>query len=381
MDKATSLRNALVDQLKDEHVVTDARVEAALRAVPRHVFVPHADLETAYSNEALPTKMVDGVTVSSISQPAMVAIMLEQLALQAGERILEIGAGTGYNAALLAEMVGERGFITTVDIDTDIVEDAQENLARAHVSNVQAVCADGGFGFAPNAPYDATIATVALWDIAPEWFAQLRDGGRLVAPIQLNGIQESIAFQRVGERLISSSLRRCGFIQMRGATSNPQRVAQWDGLRIYLDDAQVDEAALAQLWATTPITESVALEGKDLNRFLDYLGLRGSGFVTVTADKEKHGFVFGNGVRVGTASLAMVTYPDFSEPRSNQVMVYGDDSAFEYFKTMLDEWNTLGRPNLDDAKITAAPLGTVSPKPNSILLRKRWMEYEVEIQK
>src|SRR5689334_11280094 len=99
---AESLRGRLIDGLVSDGVLGSASVEAALRAVPRHLFLPDQPLETVYADRAVPTKRgADGVPISSSSQPAIMAIMLEQLALEPGMRVLEIGAGTGYNAALL----------------------------------------------------------------------------------------------------------------------------------------------------------------------------------------------------------------------------------------------------------------------------------------
>ncbi|MGH3932646.1 MAG: hypothetical protein ACRDTF_22035 [Pseudonocardiaceae bacterium] len=95
-----------------------ASVEAAMRAVPRHLFIPDSPAERAYSNENIVTcRDAEGVAVSSASAPGVVAGMLEQLDVQPGHRVLEIGAGTGYNAALLAQLVGPAGQVTTVDID------------------------------------------------------------------------------------------------------------------------------------------------------------------------------------------------------------------------------------------------------------------------
>ena len=106
---ANALNQNLVDQLKWKGILTLPEVEAAFRAVPRHLFLPDLPLEEVYQDEAIATKMLDGQFVSSSSQPAIMAIMLEQLQLEAGQRVLEIGAGTGYNAALMAHIVGETG--------------------------------------------------------------------------------------------------------------------------------------------------------------------------------------------------------------------------------------------------------------------------------
>jgi len=192
---AAELRAALVDQLQASGVLTQPRVLAAFRAVPRHLFLPGVPLAEAYRDDAIPTKMAEGRAISSSSQPAIMAIMLEQLAVQPGQHILEIGAGTGYNAALLGELVGPSGWVVTVDIDEDIVLGARAHLADANVQNVRVVQADGGDGYAPNAPYDRIIVTAGAWDIPPAWHAQLMSGGWLVLPLALgNGVQNAIAF-------------------------------------------------------------------------------------------------------------------------------------------------------------------------------------------
>src|SRR4051794_15968733 len=104
-DEATKLRTALIAQLDREGTLHDATVRAAMLAVPRHVFLPNEPLERSYANDAVATKFADNVSISSASQPSIVALMLEQLALAPGMHVLEIGAGTGYNAALLRTLV------------------------------------------------------------------------------------------------------------------------------------------------------------------------------------------------------------------------------------------------------------------------------------
>src|SRR5579862_8673622 len=114
------LRRRLVAQLRGQGVIYDAAVERALLTVPRHLFLPETPLSEAYADIAVATHWEDGQAVSSASQPAIVALMLEQLQLGQGMRVLEIGAGTGYNAALLTELVGPTGQVTTIDIDPEI---------------------------------------------------------------------------------------------------------------------------------------------------------------------------------------------------------------------------------------------------------------------
>src|ERR1700704_4770800 len=154
MADAAALHRALVDGLVSRRCITDPRVEAAFRAVPRHLFLPSLAPEEAYRNVAIPTKLVDGEAVSSSSQPAIMAIMLEQLGLEPGHRVLEIGAGTGYNAALIAHIVGQGGHVVTIDIDDDLVLLARQHLAAAGFDRVDVRCADGGYGYPEGAPFD-----------------------------------------------------------------------------------------------------------------------------------------------------------------------------------------------------------------------------------
>jgi protein-L-isoaspartate(D-aspartate) O-methyltransferase len=214
---ANALNQKLVDQLKWKGSLTVPAVEAAFRAVPRHLFLPDLPLEEVYQDEAIATKMLDGQFVSSSSQPAIMAIMLEQLQLEAGQRVLEIGAGTGYNAALMAHLVGETGQVVTIDIDEDIVEGARSHLASTDFTNVHVICADGAEGYAELAPYDRIILTVNASDIAPAWQNQLKAGGRLLLPLSLRGPQVSTVFEKEQDHLVSTSLKACGFVNLRGS--------------------------------------------------------------------------------------------------------------------------------------------------------------------
>ncbi len=155
----STLRETLIDELKAKSHLVSPPVEAAFRAVSRHLFVPGVSLAEAYADYSIPTKRLDDQVVSSSSQPA---IMLEQLGLEPGHKVLEIGAGTGYNAALMAQLVGETGKVITMDIDQDIVDSAREHLAAAGFDRVQVVCADGGHGYAEAGPFDRIILTVGI---------------------------------------------------------------------------------------------------------------------------------------------------------------------------------------------------------------------------
>ena len=211
------LHQGLVEQLVRVGNIRTTAVEAAFRAVPRHVFLPELAAEEVYRDEAIATKFLNGSAISSSSQPAIMAIMLEQLELQPGQRVLEIGAGTGYNAALMAHIVGDTGRVVTVDLDDDTAQRAREHLAAAGFDGVQVVCGDGGLGYADAAPYDRIILTVGARDIMPAWHEQLKPGGRLLLPLSIRDTQLSVAFEKVGDHLASLSARAAGFMLLRGA--------------------------------------------------------------------------------------------------------------------------------------------------------------------
>ncbi len=206
-------------------------------AVPRHEFVPNAPLADAYDDMSVITKTApDGTALSCASTPTIVGMMLDQLDVQPGQRILEVGAGTGYNAALLAHLTGPTGHVTTVDIDPEVTADARRNLDATGNDRVHVATRDGALGDADHAPYDRIIVTVGAWDIPHAWWTQLRTGGRLVAPLRWRGQTQSIAFTHHGDHMTSESMGLCGFVPMIGQDGERTGHIEPDGhVTLYLD--------------------------------------------------------------------------------------------------------------------------------------------------
>jgi protein-L-isoaspartate(D-aspartate) O-methyltransferase len=230
MTDAERARNRMVARLWSTGRLADPAVEDAFRAVPRHLFLPDLPVAEAYADEAVAVQRIEGIATSSASQPSMMAIMLEQLAVRPGDRVLEIGAGTGYNAALLARIVGPTGAVTSVDIDPDLIDSAGRHLAAAGVSGVRLVCADGALGYPPDAPYDRIVLTVGSSDVRPDWVTQLVAGGRLLLPLALRGSQLSVALDLGPDGLLrSDSVCGCAFIRLRGIGAAPDRVLRVAG--------------------------------------------------------------------------------------------------------------------------------------------------------
>jgi protein-L-isoaspartate(D-aspartate) O-methyltransferase len=252
-DELVSMRERLATKVVAANRIGSERVAAALHAVPRHLFLPDLEPKAAYRDEAIVTRRNEaGQPISSSSQPAIMAIMLDQLDLAPGHRVLEVGAGTGYNAALISHIVGPAGQVTSVDIEPELVATARAHLADAGFGQVAVVCADGAEGDPERAPYDRVIATVGVSDLAPAWLAQAAPQARIVVPLDVRGNQVSVAFERAGSDgpWTSRSLAPCGFMRMRGSLAGPERVVPLaSGLSLLLPDGTpgVDAEAILAL--------------------------------------------------------------------------------------------------------------------------------------
>ncbi len=202
-------RHALVREIELSGSVTDERVLAALRRVPRHEFVRAEYLDEAYENRPLP--IGQGQT---ISQPLVVALMSEALRIESGDRVLEIGTGSGYQAAVLAELGAE---VYSVEIIASLAPWAKENLARAGYGGVQVRAADGYFGWDEYQPYAAIIVTAAPDHVPQALVRQLEIGGRMVVPVGPPGFYQTLwLIERETDGVRSTNLGAVSFVPFTG---------------------------------------------------------------------------------------------------------------------------------------------------------------------
>ena len=206
-DPFRAARRHMVDrQIRDRGIV-DPRVLAAVTRVPRHEFVPPDQQDRAYEDR--PLSIGHGQT---ISQPYIVAYMTEQLELAGDERVLEVGTGSGYQAAVLAEVAAE---VFSIEIIPELAEDARRDLARLSYENVHVRTGDGYRGWPEHAPFDAIILTAAPDHVPEPLVEQLAVGGRMILPIG-RGLQELMLIERTASEVRRRRLLGVRFVPMRG---------------------------------------------------------------------------------------------------------------------------------------------------------------------
>jgi protein-L-isoaspartate(D-aspartate) O-methyltransferase len=183
----------MVERQIEARGVRDQRVLAAMREVPRHLFIPPPHDRDAYADCPLPIG-----NSQTISQPYIVALMTELLHPKPGDHVLEIGAGSGYQAAVLSVLVRD---VTTVERLAPVADLARHNLAALGYNNVTVIVGDGTMGYAEHSPYDGIIITAATPEIPAPLIGQLAEGGRLVAPVGGRDVQELVVLEKLQGRI------------------------------------------------------------------------------------------------------------------------------------------------------------------------------------
>lgn len=210
-----SARRAMVDYQIRRRGIRDAKVLEAMFQVPRHEFVPGAYLSSAYDDRPLPIGESE-----TISQPYIVAAMTVAVRVQPGEKALEIGAGSGYQAAILAYL-GAR--VWTMERNGQLADAARERLARLNYEGIEVICGDGTEGYPSAAPYQVIVVTAASPHVPQPLLDQLDDGGRMVIPVgDLYHQDLQLIFKRTGE-LTTRNLDPCQFVPLIGKHAWPER--------------------------------------------------------------------------------------------------------------------------------------------------------------
>lgn len=214
MSDFSEIRKHMVFTLVQEGRIRSAEVIEAMEAVPRELFVLPNNKKHAYIDT--PLSIGSGQTISA---PHMVGIMLEELELEPGLRVLEVGAGSGYHAAVVAHIIGTKpgGHVYSIEIKKELAEFAKQNIIRAgYGDKVTVIAGDGSLGYAQEAPYHRIFVTCASPDIPPPLVDQLAEEGKLLIPVGSTFYSDLTRLTKVQNRLTKSKLGGCAFVPMLG---------------------------------------------------------------------------------------------------------------------------------------------------------------------
>jgi protein-L-isoaspartate(D-aspartate) O-methyltransferase len=385
--RSARLRRQLVQTLERRGRIRSSRVREAFLEVPRELFVEEFaqrdGLEAVYRDESILTKRNQhGVPLSSSSQPAIMAPMLEQLQLEEGMKVLEIGAGTGYNAALLSLLVGRRGRVVSVDVDPELAQGARRAL-RAAGYKARVVVGDGLEGLADAAPYDRIIVTASSESVPVAWFEQLKPAGLLEVPLRLSeGGAQAIPLLRKGDHgFRSTAVIAGGFMPLRApgeeaaaALKRPMLIASdatGDG------DIEIQELAGESLRTLSAPAKRRLLAISLVEPRRRPLGVRASSgaltlFFSLTLPARNLVTTaprFGVGAITGDGASLAVLEPTFVRPNStvSSFHAFGAEGAEHLLRRCVRDWERRGRPAESDLTIT------VSYEANGAShLRSRW---------
>jgi protein-L-isoaspartate(D-aspartate) O-methyltransferase len=215
-DPHFAARRAMIERDLKGRGITDPRVLAAMEAIPRHLFVPERQRAAAYDDRPLPIG-----ESQTISQPYMVAVMAQLLELKGTERILEIGTGSGYHAAVLARLAAE---VYSVEILGSLSARAKRLLNQIGITNVELKIGDGFFGWEEQAPFDAILMTAAAPRVPEPLWRQLREGGRLILPLGAGGrTQKLTRVRKAAGKQVIEELSEVIFVPLTGAIQKAPR--------------------------------------------------------------------------------------------------------------------------------------------------------------
>ncbi len=353
-------------RLHSETGISEATQKAYL-ATPRHLFVKRYRrwaikewLEISAENltEHLATLYADGPLIlfgeddedvpSTISQPSFVLRLLDMLRVEPGQRVFELGTGSGWNAALIGKLVGSEGCVCSVEIIPEVADAAKEAIQALEIKNVTVVEGDGGAGYEAGAPYDRAIFTAGTYDLPRHFYSQMREGGLLLAVIKnVGGGDTLFVLRKTADHFESVDSMSCGFVQLRGKykVDNLEPVpieslAEWKDLR----DREVSKTSfwwggdgkLSFIWRTLGIRS--------------FLSIAEPTFVAFKTPKptptslEEHYFGLLDSDR---QSLVVAKH--------DTITSYGNEAAKEHLWTRLRQWFELGMPTASNFKLEVYP--------------------------
>ena len=364
----------------------DKEIETAFLETPRHLFIRRykvsredkewqevnesnleEHLSTLYRNEALVLwKEDDDKRVSTISQPSLVLYMLNLLKLEPGHKVLELGAGSGWNAALMGRIVGRSGHVYSIEIIPEVAKTATENIDRFGINNVSIIEGDAGDGYEAESPFERIIFTAGTFDLPRNLYHQIKEGGLLLVVIKNEGGGDTLfLLQKKGEYFESLDSAPCGFVDVTGKYSldrlDPiylEDLLEWTKLQnkeISRTPFWWGHKELDAIWRTMPIRFFLSISEPLFQTFQS----------PKTDSKTKNFFGIWD---KENQSLAIA--------KDNQIITYGNSHARERLLSNIHSWVDLGMPGATCFKLQIYPIDlTVPVKENRWIVKRQESQF------
>lgn len=369
-----SYEDRFIDMLRMYKALDGEGLEDAFRETPRHRFVHHyldakrkkprmvkvhpgrpsvAQLERIYSNEALTTHRPPG-PLSTMSQPSLVGQMLGTLQLKPGMNVLEVGAGTGWNAALLGRIVGATGSVTSVELHAAVAHEARRAVAAAGPSNVRVITGDGALGHPENAPFDRIVTTVGSPEIFRTWVDQLKEGGTLLLPLQAipHGPFCLLAvLRKSGKHLAGEVVGPAWFIRLEGQNGQHQASKRGtDDLFARASGARKRRKSLAPWTCVHPGARPFYRSSLLFMAYLEGMRIEQNDNTVIVASDRSAGFCL---------------------LQNGHIQVLGDPATYDEFMYISRRWLDLGAPDARRYRFEAWPREVRKRRPKNGWLVRR----------
>ncbi len=358
------LNNKMIREVKQKGYLERHRYQEAFKNVKRHLFAPSLftldngrweEDEIDYSNpqpDILKKIYVDKPLVVAIkedeihtttSQPSLMAMMIDAAGIVTGMKVLEIGTGSGYNAAILSEILQYQQNLVSMEIDRGIFRTAKENLARAGYEKIITINKDGGFCEPTYAPYDSIIVTCACTDISRRWVDQLKTNGTLIAPLATRGFETLVKFVKISDKeLVGEPLAYVRFLRLQGITSiinhyhmDSKKFKSFQ--RLLKNEAKPDRE-LNELFSQN-------FHRKKLLDFMFYLSVVEKDTITYEDESnDKLGTGYGIWNKEMNSGGLVLVFP-------GKVLHYGNEGVRNLIKKHIDDFHDLGNPKLTSYSI------------------------------
>lgn len=380
-----SLNKKLIREIKKKGFLKNKIQENAFSNTMRHDFLPciykeNADgalerfereeymksdelTEYIYSDKSVVFHASNNVHKSSVSQPSLIAAMLDMLDIRKGDKILEIGTGSAYNAALMARITGPSGFVFSTEIDSEIFDIAKSNIERTDLKNLHAENRDGGFGLDEFSPFDKIIVTCATADITKYWIQQMSVGAKLVCPLVTRGLEVIAELVKVRDNYLEGKMHfYVHFYQMGGQftilthyTYTKKELKTLN--KIIHEYAHIDEE----------FSEEIdRLDSRELNNFFLYLSIHNNHsicYFDAELDDMRRGY--GLFFKTSTESGLAIIF-------KNQLYVWGNPDAHYMLINEFEKFQREGSPGLRDYRLKVyANTSDIYETPNdTVIMRK-----------